>query len=84
MIILGKPDFLFNLFASVQVVELINEIALAENHQQKCENISKVQELILYTEKDLCEEFLQEMLALSTDRNAEVRKAVAGFIEEVW
>lgn len=79
----GKFVNLFTFFFCVQVVELLNEIAMAPNHQKKCENITKVQELVLHTEKDLCEEFLQDILAISADKNAEVRKAIAGFIEEV-
>lgn len=72
----------FIIFFLPQVVECLNDIAMSTSPQDKCENIAKVQELILHTEKDLCEEFIQDVLALSQDKNADVRKSVASFIEE--
>ena len=52
--------------------------------QKKCEIIATVQELILHTAVELLDEFLENVLSFSQDVNQDVRKNVAGFIEEVW
>lgn len=67
-----------------KVVESLNNIALAENQVVKCENIAKIQELLLFHEIDLLEEFIDDILALAHDNGAEVRKCVAAFIEKLW
>ncbi|XP_055632953.1 symplekin [Toxorhynchites rutilus septentrionalis] len=65
-----------------KVVKLLNESLMA-NASQKCEIISKVQELILHSDTDLLLEFLDNILSFAHDTNQDVRKSVAGFIEEV-
>lgn len=67
-----------------KIVECFNEISLKNDQNVKCENITKIQELILHHEVDLLDEFIEDILALSHDSNAEVRKAIAGFIEKLW
>lgn len=66
-----------------QVVECLNNIGLADN-QEKCENIAKIQELLIFQEIDLLEEFIDDILALAHDTSAEVRKSIAAFIEKLW
>lgn len=65
-----------------KIVEALNE-SLTAGSAQKCEIIAKVQELILHSDTDLLLEFLENILAFAHDTNQDVRKAVAGFIEEV-
>ena len=43
-----------------------------------------MQEIIVHKEQTLLDNFLDEMLAFQSDRIAEVRKFVVGFIEESW
>uniref|UniRef100_A0A182PI55 Symplekin n=1 Tax=Anopheles epiroticus TaxID=199890 RepID=A0A182PI55_9DIPT len=68
--------------ARSKIVEALNETQLASNNK-KCEIIAKVQELLLHTDVELLNEFLENMLALAHDPAGEVRKAIAGFIDEV-
>lgn len=68
--------------ARSKIVEALNE-SLTANATQKCEIIAKVQELILHSDTELLLEFLEDILAFSHDVNQDVRKSVAGFIEEV-
>lgn len=67
-----------------KVVELINQAALLQTMKdnQKVNNLRQVQELIVFKEPDLLDNFLDEMLAFQNDRSMEVRKFVVGFIEE--
>lgn len=44
--------------------------------------LSKVQETIINNDINLLDNFLDEMLAFQSDRNADVRKFIVGFIEE--
>nr|XP_037274431.1 symplekin-like isoform X1 [Rhipicephalus microplus] len=69
---------------SDRVVELINFSALHQSikDHHKVNNLRQVQELIVYKEPDLLDNFLDEMLAFQNDRSSEVRKFVVGFIEE--
>lgn len=46
--------------------------------------LSKVQEKLLHSETELLEEFLSDALAYSCDQAQDVRKAIVGFIEEIW
>lgn len=66
------------------VVEYLNNIALLDNQEEKCQNIAKIQELLLFQEIDLLEEFIDDILALGHDTGAEVRKSIAAFIEKLW
>ncbi|XP_077537132.1 symplekin scaffold protein isoform X2 [Haemaphysalis longicornis] len=67
-----------------RIVELINQAALIQTMKdnQKVNNLRQVQELIVFKEPDLLDNFLDEMLAFQNDRSMEVRKFVVGFIEE--
>lgn len=69
---------------SDRVVELINFSSLHHSikDHHKVNNLRQVQELIVYKEPDLLDNFLDEMLAFQNDRSSEVRKFVVGFIEE--
>ncbi|XP_058454907.1 symplekin [Malaya genurostris] len=65
-----------------KIVDALND-SLTANAVGKCEIIAKVQELILHSESELLLEFLDNILAFAHDPNQDVRKAVAGFIEEI-
>ncbi|XP_029849655.1 symplekin isoform X1 [Ixodes scapularis] len=67
-----------------RVVELINQAAVLQNlkDHQKVTNLRQVQELIVFKEPNLLDNFLDEMLAFQNDRSQEIRKFVVGFIEE--
>ncbi|KAG8333354.1 hypothetical protein J6590_000498 [Homalodisca vitripennis] len=64
-----------------KVVDWLNKASLASS-SSRIELLSKVQEAIVHKEVDLLDNFLDEMLAFLTDRNADVRKFIVGFIEE--
>ncbi|XP_050068285.1 symplekin [Anopheles maculipalpis] len=68
--------------ARSKIVEALNETQTA-NVQQRCEIIAKVQELLLHTDVELLNEFLENVLVHAHDSSGDVRKAIAGFIEEV-
>ncbi|XP_015610116.1 symplekin [Cephus cinctus] len=64
------------------VVEWLNEASLGSNDTVKVSNLLKVQEILIHKEPQLLNLYLDEALQFSLDRNSEVRKTVAGFIEE--
>ncbi|XP_055540721.1 symplekin [Wyeomyia smithii] len=68
--------------ARTKIIEALNE-SLTANATEKCEIIAKVQELIIHSDVELLSEFLDNILAFAHDQNQEVRKSVAGFIEDV-
>ncbi|XP_053659395.1 symplekin [Anopheles marshallii] len=68
--------------ARTKIVEALDNTQTAAV-PQKCEIIAKVQELLLHTDVELLHEFLDDILVLAHDKAADVRKAIAGFIEEV-
>lgn len=68
-----------------KIIDWLNESASGTaNTSQKCEQIKKIQELLLHSDAELLEEFFENVLAFSHDPVQEVRKAVVSFIEEVW
>ena len=52
--------------------------------KEKIEKLSKVQELVIHKQPDLVDSFNDEIVAFQTDRSADVRKCVVGFMEEAW
>jgi len=64
-----------------KVVDWLNEASLT-NTSSKVQLLCKVQEAIIHTQPDLLDNFLEEVLVFQTDRNADVRKFIVGFIEE--
>lgn len=64
------------------VVELINQAQLYTKDNLKIENLKKVQELVIYKEPALLDNFLDEVLQFQQDRSIDVRKFVLGFIDE--
>ncbi|XP_029637763.2 symplekin [Octopus sinensis] len=65
-----------------RVVDLLNQASFMQKNNMKTENLRQVQELILYKEPNLLDNFLEEMLAFQSDRSVEVRKFVISFIED--
>ncbi|GAB0092927.1 Symplekin [Sergentomyia squamirostris] len=68
--------------ARSKVVEWINEAQVAEK-AEKCELISKIQELTVHSEEDILEEFIDSILSFAQDPLADVKKSVIGFMEAV-
>ncbi|XP_058793524.1 symplekin [Phymastichus coffea] len=64
------------------VVEWLNEAATTNDDNLKVQNLYKVQEIILNKEPLLLDNCLDEILQFAVDRNSDVRKAIAGFIED--
>lgn len=50
---------------------------------ERCEAIKKIQELIMHSDEELLEEFLENILAFSHDPVQEVRRCIVGFVEEM-
>lgn len=55
---------------------------MSSSESVKVDNLSKVQEFLIHKEPELLDLYLDETLQFSLDRSAEVRKMIAGFIEE--
>lgn len=66
------------------MVQWLNAAAVSILVSEKLENFHKIQEFLLRKAKDLLPQFLPEVLNFSTDKNADLKKALVGFIEEVW
>ena len=56
---------------------------MTTSEADKVANICKVKEVLNNAEPSLLNEHLDNVLQFSLDRNAEVRKTVTGFVEEV-
>ena len=65
-----------------RVVELLNQASLLQKDAMKATYLRQVQELILFKEPNLLDNFLEEMIAFQSDRSVEVRKFMISFIEE--
>lgn len=55
---------------------------MSPNETVKIQNISKIQEIILNKEPSLIDDYLDSIMQFALDRNAEVRKSIAAFIED--
>lgn len=67
-----------------QIVEWVNKSSDGSaNAQQKCEAITQIQEVLLHSDSDLLDEFIDNVLSFSHDASQDVRRSVVGFIEEV-
>ncbi|XP_057331847.1 symplekin-like [Microplitis mediator] len=64
-----------------QISEWLNEIVVSQNDTIKVENLIKVQEYLLHKDPQLTSSF-GELLSFCSDPNKDVRKLVAGFIEQ--
>lgn len=69
-------------FIFTQIVEWLNEATLSTTESVKVANLAKVQEVLLNKDTHLLPDYLGEILQFSTDRNSDVRKTIAGFIED--
>ncbi|KAH0548751.1 symplekin [Cotesia glomerata] len=63
------------------IVEWLNEATMGTN-EVKVANLTKIQEYLINKSPQLMTTYLNEMLLFCSDRSADVRKTVAGFIEE--
>lgn len=57
---------------------------MSPHTSERLENFHKIQEFLLRKSQNLLPEFISEVLNFATDKNADVKKALVGFIEEVW
>lgn len=69
---------------NLQIIDWLNECSEGgKTPAERCEAIKKIQELIVHSEEELLEEFLENILAFSHDPVQEVRRCVVGFVEEI-
>lgn len=67
-----------------QIIEWVNKSSDGSaNVQQKCEAITQIQEVLLHSDSDLLDEFIDNILSFSHDASQDVRRGVVGFIEEI-
>ncbi|XP_031626732.1 symplekin [Contarinia nasturtii] len=69
--------------ARTKIIDWLNECGEGGKAPERCEAIKKIQELIVHSDEELLEEFLENILAYSHDTVQEVRRCVVGFIEEI-
>lgn len=67
-------------------MENLNDLLTAGVPQTKVDLIIKIQEQVLKWAPAMrvLEEVIDDVLALSLDSSQDVKKAIVGFIEEVW
>lgn len=65
-----------------RVVSLLNEASLSIDPSFKLTSLKIVQELLVHSEPELLDNFLDEVMGFQKDRSQDVRKFVVGFIEE--
>lgn len=64
-------------------MEWLNEAIMTNSDTVKVQNLCKAQEILINKEPHLLNDHLDDVLQFGVDRNAEVKKTVAAFIEEV-
>ncbi|VDP09748.1 unnamed protein product [Soboliphyme baturini] len=64
-----------------QVVNLINEANVVKDQARRLHDLRKVQELIIYKDSNLLDNFLDEMLGFQHDSSPEIRTFIVSFIE---
>lgn len=68
----------------MQIIDWLNECNSGVNKPaERCAAIKKIQELLVHSDEELLDEFLENILAFSHDPVQEVRRSVVGFIEEI-
>lgn len=65
-------------------MQWLNDAAYSQDNNEKVELFHKIQEYLVRKSPKLLGDFLPEVLNFATDRNADVKKALVGFIEEAW
>lgn len=69
---------------TIQIIEWVNKCSDGSaNAHQKCEAITQIQEVLLHSDTDLLDEFIDNILSFSHDVSQDVRRCVVGFIEEI-
>lgn len=66
-----------------KIIEWLNEAGLESDKNGKVVLLAKVQELLLSTDADVLDEFIDNVLVFGQDPLADVKKAVVGFVEAV-
>ena len=62
----------------------MNKVALLTSEKEIVTVLAQAQELVIYGEAGLLQDFYTEICAYQTHKNADVRKFVVGFVEEAW
>ncbi|XP_008560409.2 symplekin [Microplitis demolitor] len=65
-----------------QISEWLNEVVVSQNDKIKIENLSKVQEYLLHNDPQQTSSSFGDLLSFCSDSNKDVRRLVAGFIEQ--
>ncbi|KAJ8979540.1 hypothetical protein NQ317_017688 [Molorchus minor] len=65
------------------VVQCLNDASLVQETSEKLNNFYKIQETLLRKTPSLLSKYLQHVLNFTTDRSADIKKALVGFIEEL-
>lgn len=68
----------------LQVTQWLNAIAVSQDNSERIQTFHKVQEFLLRKVPILLPTFLDNVLDLAADRSADIKKALVGFIEEIW
>lgn len=72
-----------NYYYFFQIIDWLNECNSAVKTSEKCEALKKIQELMVHSDEELLEEFLENVLAFSHDPVQDVRRCVVAFVEEI-
>lgn len=64
-----------------KVVELLNQASLEEKADDKIHKLKLVEELVIYKEPGLLENFFEEVLAFQNDKSIDVKKYIVQFVE---
>ena len=71
-------------YCTFQIIDWLSECNSGTSKAtEKCETIKKIQELLMHSDAELLEEFMENVLAFGHDPTQDVRRVVVGFIEEI-
>lgn len=65
-------------------MEWFNAIGLVEDNSEKMEYFYKIQEMLLRKSPNLLSKYLSNVLNFTTNKSGDIKKALVGFIEELW
>lgn len=73
-----------NILKFFQIVENINNALITPQTVQKVHYFAKLKELLLYKSPNLLPKYIGDMMNFATDKHQDVKRALVGFIEELW
>lgn len=65
-------------------MQWLNAAAVSQNTTERLESLHKTQEVLLHKIPQHLAQFIPDVMNFTTDKNQDVRKALVGFIEEIW